>query len=227
MHDPAVLRVHLLGGFRVAVGDRPIPAAAWRQKRAAAVVKLLALEPTHRLHREQVLEALWPDLDAETGANNLRVALHHARQRLTEAGAPPGSFLVRDGESLLLGPTEGVWVDVDAFDGAVARAWRADDPAAAEAALERYAGDLLPEDPYDEWAERRRAGLRASSLALLARLARLAEQRGDLDRAVAAQQRILAVEPAKEEAHAALLRLFSLVGRRMQALDQFRRMESV
>jgi len=227
MHEPAVLHVNLLAGFRVTVGDRSVPAAAWRQKRAAALIKLLALAPAHRLHREQVLDALWPDLDLESGAGNLRVALHHARHRLAEAGAASGAFLIREGESLLLGSAESVWVDVDAFEQAAARAWRVGDPEAVQAALEHYAGDLLPDDPFDDWAGRRRTGLRASYLALLARLARLAEQRGEVDRAIAALQRILALEPAQEETHVALMHLFALDGQRTQALAQYQRLVTV
>ena len=87
MEAPRTLDVHLLGGFRVAIGGQTVPAAAWRRKRAAAVVKLLALEPTHRLHREQITDALWPELDPDDAANNLRVALHHARQRLHAPGS--------------------------------------------------------------------------------------------------------------------------------------------
>jgi predicted ATPase/DNA-binding SARP family transcriptional activator len=224
MPEPAVLRIHLLGGFRVAVDGRPIAAAAWRQKRAAAIVKLLALEPAHRLHREQIQEVLWPGLDVEAGANNLRLALHRARRCLADAGAPPDSYLVRDGAALLLGDETTVWVDVDAFDAAAAHAWRTPDVAAAEAALSCYASDLLPEDPYDEWAERRRTSLRASYLALLARLARLAEQSADTERAIAAYQRILAVEPAQEETHSSLMRLLARAGRRTEALAQYQRL---
>ncbi|MDQ3435149.1 MAG: tetratricopeptide repeat protein, partial [Actinomycetota bacterium] len=131
---------------------------------------------------------------------------------------------MRDGESLLLGPPETVSVDVDAFELAAARAWRVRDLQAVETALEHYAGDLLPDDPFDDWAEPRRVGLRTTCLALLARLARLAEQRGDLDRAIAALQRILALEPAQEETHVALMRVFALAGRRPQALAQYRRL---
>ncbi len=61
MAAPPTLSVQLLGGFRVLVDGQPVPDAAWRQKRAAAVVKLLALEPAHRLHREQLIETLWPE----------------------------------------------------------------------------------------------------------------------------------------------------------------------
>src|SRR5690242_10152731 len=139
------LEVRLLGGFRVAVGGRPLPESAWRQKRAADILKLLALAPGHRLHREQVSDALWPDLDPDAAANNLRVALHRARQRLEEAGCPPGVYLTRDGDSLVLAPSDGASVDVDDFEQATATAWRSTDPVVCERAIDLYAGELLPE----------------------------------------------------------------------------------
>ena len=50
----------------------------------AIYAKLLALQPQYRLHREVLMETLWPDLAPESAANNLRVALHRARQRLED-----------------------------------------------------------------------------------------------------------------------------------------------
>src|SRR5215213_2840444 len=97
------LEVQLLGGFATRVGGRTVPATVWRQRRAAAIVKLLALEAGHRLHREQLLDTLWPELDPDSAANNLRGALHHARLGLERAGAPSGIFLARDGDQLVLG----------------------------------------------------------------------------------------------------------------------------
>jgi DNA-binding SARP family transcriptional activator len=57
-HKPEAVRVTLLGGFSVSVGSRVLEENAWRLKNAAALVKLLALAPGHRLHREQVMEAV-------------------------------------------------------------------------------------------------------------------------------------------------------------------------
>lgn len=37
------------------------------------------------MHRERVLEALWPDQDSRAVANNLRYALHVARRTLDES----------------------------------------------------------------------------------------------------------------------------------------------
>ena len=52
------VRVWLLGGFRVSVGSGTIPQDAWRLRKAATLVKLLALTPGHRLHREQAMDLL-------------------------------------------------------------------------------------------------------------------------------------------------------------------------
>ena len=221
MEASRALAVRLLGGFQVAVGGQTVAETVWRQRRAAAVVKLLALEPAHRLHREQLTDTLWPELDPSAAANNLRVALHHARQGLQAAGAPQGTFLSRDGEVIALGPAELIQVDVDVFAAALRDAWRAADPAAARHALECYGGDLLPEDRYEDWVAGHRTTLRTSYLTLLRRLASLHEQRAEIGQAIAACQRLLAAEPIDEETHVALIRLLALAGRPRQAAEQY------
>ena len=77
-----VMRVWLLGGFRVSVRSRVVRDDSWRLRKAASLVKLLALAPDHRLHREQVMELLWPDSGRRAASNNLRQTLHAARRTL-------------------------------------------------------------------------------------------------------------------------------------------------
>jgi DNA-binding SARP family transcriptional activator len=79
------VRVWLLGGFRVAVGARTIHDEQWRLRKVASLVKLLALAPDHRLHREQAMELLWPDSSRMAASSNLRQALHNARKTLDPA----------------------------------------------------------------------------------------------------------------------------------------------
>jgi hypothetical protein len=57
------ITVTLLGGFGAAVDGEPVPERAWRLKKARELVKLLALAPGHRLHREQAMDVLWRDRD--------------------------------------------------------------------------------------------------------------------------------------------------------------------
>src|SRR5918993_4415134 len=126
-HDrqaPPALRIWLLGGFKVSVGSRCIGEQEWHLRKAGSLLKVLALSPGHRLHREQAMELLWPDLDPKAALNNLRYALHVARRTL-EPAAPAGAasgYLHLRGESLVLSPTVSLWVDVEAFEEAATTA---------------------------------------------------------------------------------------------------------
>jgi DNA-binding SARP family transcriptional activator len=135
--------VGLLGGFSAAIDGVAVPPGAWRLKKARELVKLLALAPGHRLHREQAMDVLWQDLGPAAAANNLHQALHVARRAL-DADA----IELRD-EVLFLRAS----VDVDQFELAAESARRSETPAAYRAALSLYPGELLPENRYDDWAE--------------------------------------------------------------------------
>jgi predicted ATPase/DNA-binding SARP family transcriptional activator/DNA-binding CsgD family transcriptional regulator len=220
---PGTMRVWLLGGFRVSVGKRTIREDAWRLRKAAALVKLLALSPNHRLHREQAMDSLWPDLRTRAASNNLRQALHAARRTLDPDAS--SRYLASEDESLVLCPEGQLWVDVAVFEEAAATARRGKEPAAYRAALELYAGELLPRDRYEEWAERYRRRLRETYLSLLLRLARLEETRGDLDSAIEALRKVVAEEPAREEAYTSLMRLSALLGRKAEAFAYYGQLE--
>jgi DNA-binding SARP family transcriptional activator len=97
-----VVRVWLLGGFRVSVGSATIPQDAWRLRKAAALVKLLALAPGHRKHREQAMDLLWPDSGRKAASNSLRTTLHTARKVLDPAMG--SRYLASEDESLVLCP---------------------------------------------------------------------------------------------------------------------------
>ena len=220
-----VVRVWLLGGFRVSVGSRAIAQHAWRLRKAAALVKLLALAPGHRIHREQAMEALWPEASRTAASNSLRTTLHAARKILEPDAA--SLYLASEGQSLLLCPEGDLWVDVDAFEEAATTARRSTDPAAYRAAIELYAGELLPEDRYEEWTEGRRDQLRQLYLALLVKLAGLHEVRREYEPAIDVLRRATAEEPTFEEANVQLMRLHALSGRPERAISQYERLRDV
>src|SRR5918993_870320 len=142
------VRIWLLGGFRVSFGySRSIGEDEWHLRKAGNLVKLLALAPGHRLHREQVMEALWPHLESRAASNNLRRTLHAARKALDPAAS--FRYLASEQGQLVLCPEGELWVDVEAFEEAAAGARRSKDPAAYRVALDLYAGELLPEDRYE------------------------------------------------------------------------------
>src|SRR5579871_3705611 len=124
------VRVEALGRFRVTVDGRIADAPAWRRTRSSALVKLLALSEGHRLHREQVMEVLWPDLDPEAAGANLRKAVHFARRALDAH-----DLITLDAEVVALAPGAGLEIDSELFEAAAKAALRrGDDPACESAA---------------------------------------------------------------------------------------------
>ena len=216
-----MLSVHLLGGFRVVAGGHEVATDTWRLRKGPQVVQLLALAPHLRLHRDQVIEHLWPEADPASSLNSLHQVLHAARRAL-EPDLPrdrPSRYLRLHNDVLSLPPD--AEIDVTRFEATAGHARSARTIAAHEAALDLYAGDLLAHDPYAEWAEPRRSRLRELYLQLLLDLARLRESAGDSTGAAEALTRLLAAEPAREDAHIALMRLYAARGDGPRALRQF------
>jgi DNA-binding SARP family transcriptional activator len=208
----AELRIWLLGGFRAAVDGTPVAEEAWRRNKAKALVKLLALARGKRLHREQLMDVLWPDLASEAAAANLRKAVYFARQALA-----PEHLALRD-EMLRLEAAH-LWVDVDAFELAA-------EAGDLRAAVELYGGELLPEDRFEPWTEERRDQLHARFARRLLDHARELEAAGDLDGATAALERLAAADPLSEEAVTAVIRSHALAGQRHLALRWYRQFEA-
>src|SRR5919107_1652031 len=123
------VRVKLLGGFSLSVGSRTIQHNEWHLRKAGGLLKLLALAPRHRLHREQAMELLWPDLHQEAALNNLHYALHVARRTLEPSALASGSagtshYLRLRSEQLTLCSDSPLRVDVEAFEEAASVAAR-------------------------------------------------------------------------------------------------------
>jgi predicted ATPase/DNA-binding SARP family transcriptional activator len=216
----SVLRIELLGGFRVAVGGAAVSEAAWRLRKSRALIKLLALTPEHSLHRERVIEALWPDRDHDGSSNNLRQAVFVARRALDSCG-DDGAVRIAFANDVLALSTDRLQIDIEEFEAAAADAERAPSPERLRAAIGLYAGELLPEDTFEAWASARRESLRERNIALLLALAHALDESGDRGAAATALQQALIHEPLHERAHRELMRNYALTGRRQRALAQF------
>ncbi|MFF6883544.1 ATP-binding protein [Streptomyces sp. NPDC012421] len=219
-----LLRLHLMGGFKVTRDAGPAAEERWQRPNARTLVKLLAVTPGHRLHREQAMEICWPDADPPAALRSLRVALHAARHAL-EPELPPraaSSYLVSDGSLLLLDPRT-VWIDTDDAEEAALAALASGDRAALTDAVRRFHGELLPEDRYAPWAQPRRdrlAGLERRVLLALATAQLAAEAHQE---ATATVERVLAADPSEEAAHRILMASYLGRGLRRLAVRQYHR----
>ncbi|ARF54589.1 AfsR/SARP family transcriptional regulator [Streptomyces gilvosporeus] len=192
--NPPLLRIRLLGGFRLERdGGAPL-AERWPRPGARTVVKLLALAPGRQLHREQIMAVCWPHAELPAALRSLRVALHTARHALEPELPARGasSYLLGDGALLRLAP-EAVWIDTEHAVALARRALAEGGGPGLTAALAALAGELLPEDPYARWAE-----------PLRERLERL---RGEVREALARAAPAPGQDAPRPEADAAAVRL--------------------
>ncbi len=199
------MAIQLFGRFSVAVDGVSISGDAWRSRRAADVLKLLALAPSHRMHRAQVMEALWPESDPQASGTNLRKALHFARLATGDEQA-----IVNERGVLVLWPDARVETDVERFEAAAQRALDGEDEAFCRAAADLYRGDLLPDDRYESWLVEPRGRLRGRYL--------------DVLRAGALWDRLAEEDPTDEQAARALMRAHLNAGERREAIRRFERL---
>jgi DNA-binding SARP family transcriptional activator len=204
---PERVQVVLLGGFTVTVGARVVSNAAWPSRRSAELVGLLALSDRHRLMRDQVIEALWPHLDFDAGAANLRKAAHHARQALGRDDA-----VVLSGGRVALLPGCDVETDVAGFERCAEAALRSRQRVVCVEAAAGYAGDLLPDSLYEEWTQARRESLRSRYVALL--------------RLGGRWERLVEIDPSDEQAHCELMRAALAAGSRPAAIRWYGRLRT-
>jgi DNA-binding SARP family transcriptional activator/TolB-like protein/Flp pilus assembly protein TadD len=222
-HSPGKLELRLLGATIIAVDGVPVAERDWIRRKAKALLKLLALAPHHQLHREQLMESLWPELEPELAANNLNKAIHAARRALEpelKSGAQSRFIHTHEQQVSLQGE---VWLDVEAFEQQAAAALKGKDSQPCEAALALYRGDLLEEDRYEDWAAARREQLRRLAQLLIEHLAQLYDTAGQSAQSAEQWQRLLAFNPANEEAHRRLMELYARDGHRHQAIEQYQR----
>ncbi len=201
------ITLRLLGGFDVALDGVPVAPEQWTRRQAASLVKVLALAPGRRLHREQVIEALWPGASVESASPRLHKAAHYARRAL---GGDLSAVLLRN-ETVALLPAGEVRSDVDEFRDRAREALASGAPEAVERALAAHTGRLLPDDLYEEWAEEPREAIRLLHVDLLRRASRWED--------------LLEEVPTDESAHLALIRQYAQQGDVRGALRQFERLD--
>jgi DNA-binding SARP family transcriptional activator len=224
----SLLRVSLLGGFRVDRDDLAAPISHWQRRSAKTLTKLLATVPGHALHREQVLELLWPGSSLESALNSFGKTLHAARRAFQPALPPrqPSPYLVMVDSMVALDP-EHVEVDADRFERLAHDALGRHEISPLESALAAYRGELLPEDRYADWCARRRDFLADLRVRLLVEMADLLEARGAYNDSADRLRAVLEHDPTREEVHRRLMRLYAEMGTPDQAVRQFHACEEV
>jgi DNA-binding SARP family transcriptional activator len=210
MVPPAELRVRLLGQLDLRLGDAEL--TPLESARAESLLAYLLLHRDAAQPRQQLAFVLWPDSTEPQARTNLRHVLHNLRRALPDADR----YLEVTPRTLRWRPDAPLELDVAVFEEALAQA-ADDDVQALRQAVDAYTGDLL-EGSYDEWLLEERERLRQLHLDALDRLARRLAERGDTGAAIEYSERLLRLDPLREETCRLLMRLHDERGDRARAL---------
>lgn len=211
-------RISLFGGFRIE--EEAGSGVVLTGKRGAAILAYLALCPGMTASRERLADLLWSDSDSEHSRNSLRQTLSVLRRDLSRAGMD----IVHSHREMIGIRPNAVRVDVEDFEAGLS----ARSASELEAALALYTGPFLDgfylgSNAFDDWAALERERLLSRALEWLEKLARLVDPESGL----AVADRILAMEPAREEAYRLKMELLVAVGQRDKALRTFEACRSV
>ena len=186
-----------------------------------ALLCFLASRSGQAATRDEVLEALWPDVNPDTGTNSLHQAIFYLRRIFDpeyREGISAG-YVTFDGEVVAL--------DMDLADSASRRTWRLlntnhpTDIAGTEQIWELYEGRFALDFTYEEWANGYRETLHAAVLSRTEAAMASGLAAGDLERVIRLGTSALAVDPAADSIELQLLRAYKAAGRQAAAGEQY------
>ncbi len=184
------LRIFTLGHFSLVVSGRGLAVDSWKRRQALVVLKYLVAHVGRPVHRERLIDVIWPGETTNRGWDRLKVAVSFLRGQLRQNGVTDDPIKTVD-QCYLLRP-EAVWIDAIAFEKLVSDARlleRRQRPLDAllcyEDAQRLYRGDYLEDDPYADWCAEIRARLAERKAQMIAGLAHCHAQLAGLARSSA------------------------------------------
>lgn len=197
--------IYLLGELQIVCSDESVPLPPYRTR---SLLAFLLLHP-RPLRRDRLIGSLFPDVPERAGRRRLSDLLWLLRRSL------PQLSLETNAQEVYL-PPETRWLDVEAFQKALAR----DGLGAWLEALALYRGDLVA-GVYDEWLLADREALYLQYVRLSHRACDELLWRRRFDEMLPLAERLVQDEPYDEKALRTLMRAYRAVGRRGAALAAY------
>ena len=210
-----------LGRVHLQIGERHVDGSTVRRKVLALLCYLIA-RPGQSATREEVLEALWPDLPPNTALNSLNQTVYFLRRVFEPSFSEDltAGYVGQDGET--------VWLDRDLISARsqtcrelVRKMTPIPSPDDVLVLARLYRGRFALDFMYEDWASDYRDSLHASYLRVVEVAVRLDADSGHYNRGIEIAELAADVEPDSEDLQVALLRLYRVSGSLAAAAEQY------
>jgi DNA-binding SARP family transcriptional activator len=216
------LRLSLFGGFHLKDAEGQTISISLRK--GEALLAYVATAPGLSATREKIATLLWGESDQHRARQSLRQVLF----ALTRALAEHDIRLMRMENQLVSLDAGAIRVDTAEFEALIASG-TPDDLITATAL---YKGDFLADlsidaPDFEDWLGASRRRFQDLALNAFVQLLDHHEQAGEIDRAIDVANRVLRVDPYREDIHRRLMRFYVAKGRRSSALAQYRACQAI
>jgi LuxR family maltose regulon positive regulatory protein len=232
-HWPWRLKIVTFGRFALLRDGAPVGMSGKAQKKPLLMLKAVISAGPDGVHKERLIDALWPDAEGDAG----NIAFHTTLSRLRRLTGDETSIQFNEG--ILSLDQRYCWVDAWAFELLVERfetvlsggpKRSGDVPSTrliAGKAVSLYKGIFLPTDQDFLPAIAARERLRSKYLRLVSRAGQSLENAGELESAVDYYTRGLEAEPLAEELHQGLIECYLRLDRKAEAVMAYQRCKNV
>jgi DNA-binding SARP family transcriptional activator len=218
-----VATIYDLGHVRISVGGADVPTGSVRRKVLALLCYLLT-KPQFTATREEVMDALWPEIDPTAASNSLNQTIYFLR-RVFEPDysddTSPG--YVRQESDLVFLDSELVRSTSRACVDLIAMIDRDDSIELVERLSATYTDRFASDFAYEDWAVDFREWLHVSYLQIIEAAITAGIGEGQFPRTVPLARRALETDPRLESLGLSLLKLLKGTGAHAAAAEQYER----
>jgi len=210
-----------LGRVHLQIAHRVVDGGSIRRK-VLALLCFLVTRPGQSATREEVLEALWPDLAPSTALNSLNQTVYFLRRVFEPSFSEDitAGYVGQDGETVWL-DRELITTRSQACRDMIRRMPSVPSPDEVVLLAREYTGRFALDFMYEDWASTYRDSLHAAYLRVVEAALRLDTDTGHYARGIEIAELATDVEPDSEDLQVALLRLYRLAGSHAAAAEQY------
>jgi DNA-binding SARP family transcriptional activator len=228
--DGPPVRIFLVGNVALERGDVLVPESRLPGRQGRLAFTLLTIERADALSTDRFSDVLWDGARPSSWGTALRAIVSKLRLVLAATGTT-GTIEHTFGRYRLRLPPD-TWIDIEAASSSVHDAeiaLRDGDLATANGAA--LVANAIARRPFMEgvdrpWVDRQRAVLRDIQARALSCRAEVALAAGDHRGAAADAERIIALEPLREQAYVMLMRAHVNAGNHAEALATYERLRT-
>lgn len=226
------LQIFTLGGFGIVLAGHSIDFGKWKRKQALTLLKILVTQLDRSVHRERLIDSIWPDVDEKQGWGRLKVTMYYLRRELRAHGM--SDDVIKTIGSAYMLRRDAVWIDAEAFERLFEQGRKLQEKAKWDEALmlyveagHLYRGDYLEEEAFEDWCAEERERLCELNLDLLARTAECYARLGKYTEAIHTCRKALVFDHCRENFHYALMEFLISDNHPNLALLQYRSCEQI